>query len=476
MKYKNIYILPPFEDVSKNYQYSIKNNDISNNFIYTVYRVLLVIQLLVSCRSKIITRETINIESGASTTKEEDISNFDILGSNFSIIPEYINPYIKYLCKKKKESPSLYINNEFLVLDEILNYDIKQYSNSVNIYKKLEKFTGFGFKGTNQFEYIKNDKKKSEGLLKKLHDIVTDKGEKKNLKEIKRDLEKTLTLEKKYGIYSTNNLSQELETNITSYIKSNIKSFFGKVWRTAIGTTISKKYFDILLVYLRFLHICRLGEVIDVLELLKIEAKKKLDTNPLSIIKKKYNKKADELNGNKPQLKIGFKDYIKQLSKDLSDIESIEKRMLEGITLPKFPDDKKDFIKHIKVDPKSLIEKFMYNFNILTARDYTISGILGIIVSLITAMVSSGAISIGMSIGLIGLQSAASIVILPGLISAMALIYCFYKYRSYRIENIRQAGNSLNKFSKELEEQHNKGTKEFKKNIKKIYDTMKIST
>ncbi len=30
-------ILLPFEDVSKNYQYSIKNNDISNNFIYTVY-------------------------------------------------------------------------------------------------------------------------------------------------------------------------------------------------------------------------------------------------------------------------------------------------------------------------------------------------------------------------------------------------------------------------------------------------------
>ena len=31
------YILLPFEDVSKNYQYSIKNNDISSNFIYTVY-------------------------------------------------------------------------------------------------------------------------------------------------------------------------------------------------------------------------------------------------------------------------------------------------------------------------------------------------------------------------------------------------------------------------------------------------------
>ncbi len=30
-------ILLPFEDVSKNYQYSIKNNDISNNFIYTGY-------------------------------------------------------------------------------------------------------------------------------------------------------------------------------------------------------------------------------------------------------------------------------------------------------------------------------------------------------------------------------------------------------------------------------------------------------
>ncbi len=75
-------ILLPFEDVSKNYQYSIKNNDISNNFIYTGY--------IEGLNLSPLSVSSVNVDLIANkVTIKKDKSFFSLLALDTSIQKQY---------------------------------------------------------------------------------------------------------------------------------------------------------------------------------------------------------------------------------------------------------------------------------------------------------------------------------------------------------------------------------------------------